>query len=81
MMPLMVDPRRAGASFAGLPVVAHLSAAGETDAIVVTELNRPQATYDSLTSLMPQDHVPAASRLRMAAISDAAAGQELAADR
>jgi DNA-binding MarR family transcriptional regulator len=37
-------------SFAGLPVVSELAALGPLDALVVTDLKNPQATYDGLAA-------------------------------
>ncbi len=61
----VIDPGRAGDSFAGLPVVDRLEAAGEVDAVLVTELNHPQATFDALTSALPKERVLAPSFLRL----------------
>ncbi len=54
----IVDPGRAGRPFLGLPVVAEPSQlAGGIDAVIVTSMDQPQATYDSLCAVMPAARV------------------------
>ena len=61
----VIAPGRAGETFAGLPVFDSLDAAGEVDAVLVTELNHPQASYDALASQLPRERVLAPRLLRI----------------
>ncbi len=77
---VIIDAGRAGESFAGLEVVDHLDAAGQVDAVVVAELNHPQATYDSLTSLMPRERVLTPPLLRIATMNPEVFGADSVAE-
>lgn len=61
----VLDPGRAGERCGGLRVIADLAAAGPVDAILVTELSHPQATFDTLTSQFAPDRVLAPALLRI----------------
>lgn len=61
----IIDSGRAGTSFAQLPVVDSLEAAGPVDAVIVTDLTHPQATYDALASVLSQERVLAPALLRI----------------
>ena len=68
----IVDSGRAGTSFAHLPVVDSLEAAGPVDAVIVTDLTHPQATYDALASALSRERVLAPALLRI--VEEAAPG-------
>lgn len=70
----IVDSGRAGTSFADLPVVDNLEAAGPVDAVIVTDLTHPQATYDALASALSRDRVLAPALLRI--VEEAAPGPD-----
>lgn len=72
----IIDPGHAGELFADLPVIDSIESAGDIDAILITELNHPQATYDALISILPSERVLAPVLLRIVRDSEAsAAGQ------
>lgn len=72
----VIDPGRAGDRCGGLNVVADLAAAGPVDAVLVTELNHPQAIFDTLTSQFASERVLAPALLRIVERSEAAEGSE-----
>lgn len=43
--------------FVGLPVVANASRLGDTDAIIICDIARPQAAYDDACARFPSDRV------------------------
>jgi DNA-binding MarR family transcriptional regulator len=54
----MVDPRRTSATFVGVPVVASFAAIeGGFDAVVVTDLGAPQATFEAASAIIGPDKV------------------------
>jgi DNA-binding MarR family transcriptional regulator len=61
----IVDAGRAGETFAHLPVVDRIEAAGEIDAVLVTEMNHPQATFDALGSMLSPERVLTPKLLRI----------------
>lgn len=67
----VIDPGFAGETFAQMPVVDSAARLGEVDAILVTELKHPQATYDALVAELEDDRVLAPSLLRIVRSSDA----------
>jgi DNA-binding MarR family transcriptional regulator len=62
----IVDPAHDQSSFANFPVVHSIEAAGDIDALLLTTLADPQATYDQLTGIFPPARifVPALLRVR-----------------
>lgn len=52
----VMDDRRAGTHFAGLPVIAG-DIPDEADAVMITDLATPQATFDRLSRLMPVERL------------------------
>ncbi|MCG8361454.1 MAG: winged helix-turn-helix domain-containing protein [Kiloniellales bacterium] len=71
----IVDPGRAGETFAHLPVVEDVPSAGEIDAVLVTDLSHPQACYDALLSSLPAERVLAPALLRIGASAQREAEQ------
>lgn len=53
----ILDPDAKDGTFAGLPVRATLKALPKRDALLVTDLRAPQATYDALTQAMQPEKV------------------------
>ena len=53
----ILDGRSQGDQFSGLPVVSRLTALGNFDAVIVTDLSEPQATYDALIRDISPAHV------------------------
>jgi hypothetical protein len=54
----MVDPRLTSATFVGVPVVASFAAIeGAFDAVVVTDLGAPQATFEAAAAIVGPDKV------------------------
>ena len=54
----MVDPRVTSATFVGVPVVASFAAVeGAFDAVVVTDLGAPQATFEAAAAIIGPDKV------------------------
>ena len=47
----------AGGKFAGLPVAARLSDLGPVDAVLVTDLRRPQETFEQMAAALPFERV------------------------
>lgn len=62
----VVDPSRAGGTFCGLTVKASVAECGELDAVVVTDLTEPEATYRSIIAQMDPSRVLAPQLLRIA---------------
>ena len=61
----IVDPSRNETTYAGLSVVASLKMLGGVDAVVITELKAPQAAFDRLIEVFPQDRVLAPPLLKI----------------
>jgi DNA-binding MarR family transcriptional regulator len=51
------DEKKAGSRLAGLTVVESLSALGEIDALLITDVANPQARYDAVTAIFPTERV------------------------
>jgi DNA-binding MarR family transcriptional regulator len=51
----LVDPR--STAFGRVPVARDLKALGEIDAVIVTDLQRPQTTFDTTCAVLPADRV------------------------
>lgn len=52
-----VDPEADSGRFAGLPVVARLADLDSVDAVLVTDLKRPQETFDTMLAAMDAPRV------------------------
>ncbi len=76
----VVDPGRAGENFAGLPVFDRVEAVEAVDAVLVTDLNHPQAIYDALISVLPKERVLAPSFLRVLTDPEQQAGPDTSAN-
>jgi DNA-binding MarR family transcriptional regulator len=53
----ILDGRSQSDHFSGLPVVSRLTALGNFDAVIITDLSEPQATYDALIRDISPAHV------------------------
>jgi len=53
----ILDGRSQSDQFSGLAVVSKLTALGNFDAVIITDLTKPQATYDALASDISPAHV------------------------
>ena len=53
------------AGYLGLPLAAYLMELGPVDAVILTDLRAPQATYDWLRGQLPEDRVLAPPFLRV----------------
>ncbi len=53
----IVDPSSPLTTYAGLRVVDGLKMLGRVDAVMVTDLKAPQAAFESLIEILPQDRV------------------------
>lgn len=51
--------------FGGLPVVARLNDLGQVDAVLVTDLETPQATFDHLRTSLPDERILTPRLLRV----------------
>lgn len=49
----IIDPASNRARLAGIPVMRSLAEAGAIDAVIVTDIRAPQATYEQLARTMP----------------------------
>lgn len=69
------------AGYLGLPLAAYLMELGPVDAVILTDLRAPQATYDWLRGQLPDDRVlaPLFLRVTRAAGNSGAAGDASAA--
>lgn len=61
----VVDPSSAAAVHAGLRVVASPALLGPVDAVMITDFTNPQATFDRLIDVFPQERVVAPPMLRI----------------
>jgi predicted transcriptional regulator len=61
----VVSGARAGGRFAGLPVAASLKALGPLDAVLVTEMQTPQAAVDALDGEIAAERILAPALLRL----------------
>jgi predicted transcriptional regulator len=59
----MIEPKRVGGSFLGLPVVAQPAALGELDAVLLTGLDSPHETQAWLAGLIPPERILAPALL------------------
>jgi DNA-binding MarR family transcriptional regulator len=55
----------AGQHFAGLPIAASLIELGRVDAVIVTDLNAPQAAFDDLCRAVPAERILTPKLLRI----------------
>jgi DNA-binding MarR family transcriptional regulator len=62
----IIDPRLGEARFMGIAVVAAFDDLGAIDALVITDLRRPQAVYESALAVMPAARVFAPKLLKVA---------------
>jgi len=62
---VVIDATSNQPDVAGIPVVHDLSEAGRVDAIIVTDLNAPQKTFDTLIKSMPEAEVLTPPMLRI----------------
>ncbi len=53
----ILDEQFDGDTFSGLPVVGKLTALGNFDSMIVTDLSEPQATYNALARVISPAHV------------------------
>lgn len=65
-----VDPARAGDRFCGLPVLATVAELGAVDVIIITGLDKPDATYRSIVDQAEPDRVLVPRLLRVALPKD-----------
>ncbi len=72
----VVDPRSNRSKLAGLPVVRSLDEITEIDAIVVTDITRPQEIYDALAQTWPEERLFAPPMLRITRDGDQQPQQE-----
>ncbi|MBI3453590.1 MAG: winged helix-turn-helix transcriptional regulator [Rhodospirillales bacterium] len=61
----VIDPAFPGDQFAGLSVAPTRVAFGDVEAVIVTDLKTPQATWDALTGLLPPGRVLAPKLLHI----------------
>ena len=71
----VIDPGFAGETFAGMPVVDSVARAGAVDAVLVTELKHPQATFDALILELEEARVLAPRLLRIVSTPEAEADE------
>ena len=62
----VVDAQSNQPKLAGLPVVRSLDEVGEIDAVVVTDITKPQATYATLAKNWPDERLFTPAMLRVA---------------
>ena len=67
----VVSAARTGGRFAGLPVAKSLDALGRFDAVLVTEMQTPQAAVDALEGKIAPERVLAPALLRLSRRDDA----------
>ena len=63
----VIDPRLAEARFMGIAVLAAPDDLAPVDALVITDLDRPAARYESALAVMPAERVLAPKLLKVAA--------------
>lgn len=66
----IVDPKRAGEKFCGLPVKSTLAECGAHDVVIVTDLSSAQAVYQKMTAELPADRLLAPPLLRLNGVSN-----------
>ena len=62
---LVIAPGYNGATVAGLPVAGNLERVREFDAVLLTDIKSPQATYVALREFLPDDRILAPDLLRI----------------
>lgn len=62
----IIDPKRAGETFCGLPVKAKFAECGSFDVVIVTDLVTPEATLQRMQTKHSPDRVLAPGLLRIA---------------
>ncbi len=70
----IIDPNAKHSTFAGLPVLASHEGINHLDAIVLTNLNNPQESFDLLTQAWPRDRIIAPKLLGVSEDKNIAAG-------
>jgi DNA-binding MarR family transcriptional regulator len=73
---ILIDPTDNHDSFAHLPMVGSIEAAGEIDALLLTTLTDPQATYDALIEHFPSTRVLVPTLLRVIESKDMIEGAQ-----
>ena len=61
----IIDPTAETSEFAGLPVSQTMPAAGDIDALILCNINTPQAAYDQACAGFPEDRVLAPAVLHI----------------
>lgn len=61
-----IEPSRAGETFCGLPVKATLADCGKVDAVIITELAKPEAVYRTISAQVDGEQILAPALLRIA---------------
>jgi hypothetical protein len=61
-----IDALRAGETFCGVPVKSSVADCGPLDAVIVTDLTKPEAVYQTISAEMEPDRILAPSLLRIA---------------
>ena len=62
----VIEPTRAGEMFCGLPVEASVAACGALDAVIVTDLTKPERVFRAIGEEVGADRVLAPKLLQMA---------------
>ena len=62
----VIEPARAGEMFCGLPVEASVAACGALDAVIVTDLTKPEQVFRAVGEELGADRVLAPKLLQMA---------------
>ena len=62
---LVIDPAAETSEFAGLPVSRTMPSTGDVDAIILCNINTPQAAYDQACAGFPEDRVLAPAVLHI----------------
>jgi DNA-binding MarR family transcriptional regulator len=70
----VIDPDSNGARFAGLPIVGDARGCGPVDAIIVTDVNNPQACFDQLSTDWTAERIIAPALLGVSPQKKAATG-------
>ena len=68
---MIIDPDAETSEFAGLPVSKTMPAVDDVDAIILCNINTPQAAYDQACAGFPEDRVLAPSVLHISTNSNA----------
>jgi len=53
----IVDALANDETYAGIPILQEFPAAGQIDAVIISDLNEPQATFDRVSRLLPEERV------------------------